>query len=278
MASSPRQIVPKTHEIINWLLSSETEIPQAFLDSRKKLGTVVPYISEQLWNKPHINWYLNKHINDLFNIPDPIEALVLFKKLFKNNSITKYDLYQKPFDFKPKVLEAIEAKENYDEGNARSKLIMMQSLNIPTTNYIKPAITKASVKTNSSSEVKSMVEKAIENKKVQSLIPEENNHYISELSQEIIDQEELILFDVSLLKKTNRVLFIFIDKRNHKKYFIKPFMAKIYISKQDGVINNDYIEVLDPDKFSGYIMNDIRMYTKLKYILGHSYKKVINDV
>ena len=162
---------------------------------------------------------------------------------------------------------------------------MMQHFNIPTDMYFKEKVTKASVKKNSSTEVKKDIVRALEIKKEKDLkehlasIPKsEESVFIDpdQMSQEYIDQEELILFDVSLLKKRNQVLFIFIDKNNHKKYLVKPFVAKIYVSNENCVVNNDYIEELNPNKFAGYIMTDIKMYTKLKYILNHSYKKILN--
>lgn len=265
----------KAYEVINWLLAPDVDIPERFQMQKTKLVNIVPYLTEQLWLKPHLTWYLNKHANDLHKIPDPLEYLALLKKLFKMHRLTKWDLFQTRFEFKPKLIEAIEAKDGYDSNDATSKAMMMQRLNIPFDKYIKPAATKASVKANSDPKVNEMIKEALDNKN-KAPVNTDTGVYITELSQQIIDEEELILFDISLLKRTNQILFIFIDKKNHKKYHLKPFMAKIYISKEDGVINNDYIEKLDPDKFMGYVINDVKLYTKLKYMLSHSYKRIIN--
>ena len=102
-----------------------------------------------------------------------------------------------------------------------------------------------------------------------------SNRYLKNLNQEIIDELELVLFDVSLLKKTNRVLYVFIDKNNEKKYFVAPFAATIYISQRDGVINNDYIEERT-DEFQEYIIQDIKLYTRLKFMLNDSYGRIVN--
>ena len=45
----------------------------------------------------------------------------------------------------------------------------------------------------------------IEEKKMQQET-QSSNRYLTELNQDIIDELELVLFDVSLLKKTNRIL------------------------------------------------------------------------
>ena len=276
---------PKSYEIVNWLVSGPQEIPDNFKTHSTKLNSMVPYITEQLWLIPQATWYLNKHLNDLYNIPDPIDALKTLKKVFMFQGISKTKLYQPRFNFQPKIIDAIEQYEGYDEGNARARALMMNHFGIPTTKYFKEKATKASVKKNSSQEVNKDITRALEikkendNQKHLASIPKSSEAVFrneSDMCQELIDREELILFDVSLLKKRNQVLFIFIDKNNHKKYLVKPFVAKIYVSNQDCVINNDYIEDLDPNKFAGYIMTDIKMYTKLKYILNHSYKRVLN--
>ena len=59
---------------------------------------------------------------------------------------------------------------------------------------------------------------------------------------------------------------------------MKPFMAKIFLSNEDCVINNDYIEELTPSKFSGFILKDVKLYMKLKYMLNDSYKRIINGI
>lgn len=288
--------VPKTYDIINWLVSGSQEIPKNFLansECAKAVEKSLVYIPEQLWHIPQAAWYVNKHLNDIENIPRITgkgfeqlrDTLNVFKKIFTFQKISKRQLYQSRFEFRPKLIEAIEQYEGYDEGNAKAKALMMINLNVPTNRYFKSKATKAEVKKNSSTEVKKSIQEAIalkEQKDVQkhlASIPKSNESiFINEddMCQQLIDEEELILFDVSLLKKRNQILFIFIDKNNHKKYLVKPFAAKIYISNQDCVINNDYIEELNPEKFAGYIITEIKLYTKLKYILNHSYKKILN--
>ncbi len=117
----------------------------------------------------------------------------------------------------------------------------------------------------------------MEQEEIQKKKPLERTHQISldNLTQEVIEREGLVLFDVSLLKKTNRILFIFIDKENKKRYYTEPFQAEIYISKKDGIINNDYIENITDD-FVKYNILDIAQYNKLKYIINDNYKRIIN--
>jgi hypothetical protein len=271
----------KIYEVINWLVGPETEIPANFIEQKTKLNSIVPYITEQLWLKPSLIKYLNKYTNDLFNIPNPIDQLVFLKKIFQIRKISKWDLYQKRPDFKPDLIKMIQEKENYDEGNANSKAVMLKrkfGLLEAQRIYQKQKATKAAIRQASTDEDKKMVKTLLEQKTKSETEVNDRGHYLKSLSQDIIDEQELVLFDISLLKKRNQVLFIFIDKNNHKKYYLDDFVANIYISKQDGVINNDYIEDLDPNKFLGYIIKDIKIYTRLKYMLNDSYRRIVNGV
>jgi len=280
--SKEKQKPIKIYEIVNWLIGPDDQIPERFLEQKNKLNSLVPYITEQLWLNPNLVNYLNKFTNDLFSIPDPIEHLYFLKKLFKIRGITKWDLYQKMPTFKPDIIKEIMEKEDYDEGNARGKEIILRrkfGAIASQESYKRQKATKAAVRQATTQEDKKFIKAILEQEdsKKKKEIPK-NGIYLREITQKIIDEQELILFDISLLKKRNQILFIFIDKNNHKKYYLQPFSAKIFISKQDGVINNDYIEEITDEKFNGYIINNIQNYTRLKYMLNDSYKRIVNGI
>jgi hypothetical protein len=268
----------KISDLISWLFSNQ-EIPEEFINQKNKLNSLVPYITEQLWRSPQLINYLNKHINDLYKIPNPIELLKFLKKIIKINKLTRYDLYVKYPTRTPDYISKIMEQDDCDEGNATSKLRMMhlKGIDVNSSEYNKIAPTKTNIKKIQNEDNKKIIEEIMltENQKeLSDLNPK--NRYLNEITQEIIDEQELILFDISLLKKTNRILYTFIDKENKKYYKTEDFCAEIYISKTKGVVNNDYIERLDEDKFDKYIFTDIKTYTRLKYMIGDSYKRTVN--
>jgi hypothetical protein len=256
-------------------------MPQRFIDSKTQLNSIVPYLEEQFWTRPQVIRYLNEHTNKLFNIPDPIKKLELIQKIIRFQGLTKNDLYDYRSQRQPDILKEIEERENYDEGNARARLLMLRKKGIDLSYYIKKAPTKANVAQAITSEDKRRVEEAIQyDKVIKKKLKEEaflqDSRFLKNFNQEVIDSLELVLFNVSLLKKTNQVLLIFIDKDNQKKYYRVPFSAHFYISKKKGVINNDYIEQLTDDYFS-YAIRDIKLYNKLKFMLNTSYKRILNE-
>jgi len=283
MRPATNQTKLKFYEVVNWLIGPNQDVPERFVLNKTQLNSIVPYLVEQFWTKPKLVKFLNKSTNDLFRIPDPIEQLKLMKKLVALNSISKYDLYSKFPDRQPDVIKEIQERENYDEGNARSKALMLKCkvglLEMPSE-YSRQKATKAALRQASTDEDKKMVKTLLEQKEETEATMARSSAnatiYLDTLTQEIIDKEELVLFDISLLKKTNRVLFIFIDKNNTKRYYTEPFQAKIYKSILDGVINNDYIEEYNENVHQPYVIKNIGLYNKLKYMMNRSYGRLLN--
>ena len=266
----------KFNHVINWLFDTAA-IPPEFETNKRQLEKIVPYIHERLWTNPRITNYLNQHINDLYNIPDPIEHLKLLRKVIKLNKITGYDLWKFFPKRKRDLALEIEEREKLDPNNALVKAALINKMGIDAEGYFKPAVSKKNINLKQDIEKIKDVVDADKASKINKHEPKDSR-FLSELNQEIIDSMGLLLFDTSLLKKTNQVLFTFIDKNNRKYYKVEPFVASIYISKVDGVINNDYIEEIDPKKHSLYIINDIKNYTRLKYMLTDSYTRIANGV
>jgi hypothetical protein len=283
MRPATNQTKLKFYEVVNWLIGPNQDVPERFVLNKTQLNSIVPYLVEQFWTKPKLVKFLNKSTNDLFRIPDPIEQLKLTKKLVALNSISKYDLYSKFPDRRPDVIKEIQERENYDEGNASSKALMLKHkigcLEMPSE-YSRQKATKAALRQASTDEDKKMVKTLLEQKEETEATMARSSAnatiYLDTLTQEIIDKEELVLFDISLLKKTNRVLFIFIDKNNTKRYYTEPFQAKIYKSILDGVINNDYIEEYNENVHQPYVIKNIGLYNKLKYMMNRSYGRLLN--
>jgi len=282
---------PKMYALLLWILGPSDIIPDSFIDHKSKLKGLVPYITEQVWTNFQLVHYLNKHINDLYNIPDPIDQLILLRKVFQNFGIRSTTTWKFIPTRSKDLIKAIEDMDLVDENTARSKITMFtrtNHLDQLQAKYLKLAATKANIKKTSSVEnntfIKNTLKKQEANNSQMDIQSGKYNYsrnmssvrISSDITQQLVDEMELILFDVSLLKKRNEVLFIFIDKDNKKYYKIEPFVAEIYISKKQGVINNDYIELLNDNDYIRYLIPDVNLYIKLKYMLNGSYKRIVN--
>ena len=97
--------------------------------------------------------------------------------------------------------------------------------------------------------------------------------YLKELSQEIIDQYELTIFNVVDIPDQNKTLYIFIDKDFSKKYFLSEFKFTFYISNKSGVVNNSFIVPFDPKVHGQYEIHDFALLKTLKYAINENHKR-----
>jgi hypothetical protein len=200
--------------------------------------------------------------------------LIFLKKIFKWNNITKSELYSFIPNRRPDLIKEIEERDLYDENNARAKAMLMQNFKIETDRYIKKTPTKKNL--NNDHIITEIIQEVLDKEQKKIIHTLSKSNFLNQLTQDIIDKMGLVIFDVNLLKKTNRVLFTFIDKENKKWYYAEQFAAEIYISKKEGIINNDYIEEITSEYFDKYIVSDIQSYTRIKYMLNDSYRRVLN--
>lgn len=262
------------NEVFTWLFSN-TEIPEHFLMNSTKLNSIIPYLPEQFWRYPELTKVLNS-ANDLHNIPDSIKLLESIQKIIQFRSLTKYDLWkyipQRAADYVQKIQDA----ENIQEIDAKAKLKMIGLTGNSLPNYIRPAKQDVNNVENLNVVKEALeIEKELEFKKTQVAVNQDL--YLKELNQEIIDELELTLFNVKLLKKRNQILFTLIDKFHKKRYFLKSFQAKIYVSKHPIIMQNDYL--VQPDEnFIEYIINDWGLLNKLRFAMNHNHKKAINMI
>ncbi len=284
MAKTKPKVTIKFYEVLNWLFSNQEELPETFRHNKTQLDKIVPYLTEQFWAMPDLVSYLNKHLNDLYKIPDSKETLKLLKKIVKTRKLTKRSCWVFIPTREKNLIKEIKERDLLDSGNARAKIMLIKKLNLDSVSgsYFKVAPTKknSTALGLKDTKTKTIVKEALLNdikikERVKNVEQSNDSRFLKKLDQSVIDSLELILFDVSLLKKTNRVLFTFIDKNNAKKYFLTPFRADIYLSTKNGVVNNDYIEDKNED-FKHYIINDIKLYSKLKFTLNASYKRILN--
>ncbi len=265
---------PNFNSIQNWLFSKDA-IPTEFIENKTKLNSIVPYLPEQFWHMPEMSRLINTFYNDLHSIPDSIELLQSLQKLIIQRGLTKLDSWKFIPRRTPDLIQKIKEVEQLDENDARSKIMMIHRTGNPLPEFLggKPDIKN---KENLETVKKALIKETIFKKEQEEKAIQESDMYLKILTQDIIDDMELTLFNVKILKKQNKVLMTFIDKFNKKKYFLENYNASFYVSKDNCVINNDYIMDPDPNKFIKYTISDWQLLNKLRFALNHAYKRSIN--
>ena len=258
--------VPKLNNVIDWIydgeFASSENYPDAFKLFKSELEMISNYIIEIFQYTPKLLHFLNSRLNHLYNTNSTEDILKLCKNIILWNEIPAFLLFTKyikrsrreqfikvALDLKPEF--STEDVIAYWELNRKAILkVEYKSNEDRLDDYLYPGRNK--IKKGSDEDV--ALDKQIEdilNKERENLI-KNNKSYISEINQKIIYENELVIFDVISLDNMDKLLFIFIDKDNKKRYYIEDFYYEFYLSKKTDMIENDYIvdRTTDHKKYS----------------------------
>lgn len=304
----------KPYEIVNWLCNGVTpvpgtdpidSIPENFLLYPKEITTFITYIHESLFKHMSVISFLNDSNNRLFSNPKRndnlvFEILLELKFIFIKNNIRKSDIwtyypnrfYGLGFDPVKKLIEyngvRLESLEPaMDINDAKSKIVLLRRKGIDLSKLFKDHELQIGThiggrKKPTVSEMKVMLSKATATATAAPVPVSVNidiqSKYLTEMNQNIIDEMELTLFNTDILANRNSILFTFIDKFNKKRYYIEPFSATIYLSKINSIIENDYIEDKNQDKFIPYRILDMKVFNRLKFTVQKNFTDIMNEI
>jgi len=246
---------------------------------------VITYLFERFYTLPLISNHLNKFLNrkeENIKSFHPRQILDFYKKIIQDNKIEPYMLFKYfPERSESNIISKIAEIKNWSIKEAKAWYYnrlkknpteleaILNSGQVNLSNEEKDLINVA-IKEMAKEEQKEL-ENSSSNLATEKEQNKNNSNYLPEISQEIIEEQSLSLFDIKLLKKSNKILYIFIDKNHQKKYFIEPLKIEFYIHKRSGVLNNDFIEEKN-DSFIKYFCTDYRLFNKLKYMIDMNYK------
>jgi len=258
---------PKINDLINFITSGNSQIPESFLFYEKELKNLVQYVFEWFWYLPNFVKYLNE-FNNLYDRSiqeQPIEFLKFLQQLCKDNKISKYHLKNSFFNYyaalnKIKELEneAIKQKRQFIDYYSEIKLKQILGKEI----QIKKA------KKVDDKNKKEKIKEIIQNAPVQK--ENYNNMILKELNDEIIEELQLTLFDVFLNENNNELIYIFIDKNYNKRYYIEPYYIDILVSKDTTIFKNDYLKEID-NSFIKYRITNIWNFRNLKKAIVYNF-------
>ena len=260
-------------EVIAWVFSNDP-VPEKFMMNKSKLDSIVPYIQEKLWYNIELSAAIADLVNDLYKIPDSIDLLLFYRDLFRKQGIQKHHFWNYFPKYTTDVIQRIQEVENLGENDARARFKMLVLSGNKNPDYVKA---KPDLKdTGNINDIKEAlkVEQSKKDFVIQKVV--NTNLYLSHIDQELIDEMELTLFNVKLLKKRNEILMTFIDKEHRKKYYLSPFEASIYVSKSNSVIENDYLISPTDGEFIEYLISDWELLNRLKFAMNANYKSQIN--
>lgn len=102
--------------------------------------------------------------------------------------------------------------------------------------------------------------------------------FIKTLDQESIDNLGLTLIDIKAIEKQNKIILVFIDNQNKKKFFLMDFTYEFALSSINSIIYNDYIVPFDPRYFTCVVITDIRTVENLRKTINTNRDQHIRSI
>jgi len=268
--TKPKSI--KIGDLISYLFSDVEKIPQEFIEDQKNVSRYVIYLLEYIWHFPKMINYFQKY-NHLYNREmeqDPLNFLIFFKKVI-NENINRYQFKAEFFNFyqelqKVKKIEDEAAKQKRQFIDVITEMKIGNLKNQEVKLHEVKEIKNAKKDQNIIDKIKQAQENQIESKK------DQNKIFLKELNEDIINKLELTLIDTFTDEKHNQMIYIFLNKDFKKCYYIEKFEWNFYISKEFSIIQNDYLEPYDPEKFIKYNVYNVWDYNNLRRSINYSYK------
>lgn len=281
--------VPKMNDIVSWLYNNQEVIyPEEWTLFKSDIEFISRFIVKIFQTNLKAIYLINKYNNHLYNNYNPIEVLMFYKTLIQQMGLSFYQRYD-AFNAQTKRKDFIKAIQEIDSTWHTNDCISLYNLNnlgilsrdgSPYINnadrlakYLDPHKQIVNEKTKGS-EFENLKKIIIENEKINAQLKTANDkRFIKELSQDIIDELELTIFNVKTLPGRNQVLYIFIDKYNNKRFYISDFLFEFYVSGYTNIIDNDYIMPLDEKVHRKFFIRDMDVLKTLKFAVNDNHKR-----
>jgi len=287
----PREIlkiikVPKMNDIVNWLFDNQlVQYPEQWRAFPNEIQSISRYIVKIFQNNLKAIYLVNKNCNHLYYNNDRYEVLMFYKTLVQQLGITISSYYNKynQLTIRKKFIDTclklnpmwhtLDAISIYDMNNHNVFKDEDYISNDDRLNwYLNPS---SKLRADNTKEKKEEVKALIEKYAVRNLAERTKNdkRYISEINQQVIDELELVIFNVKTIPHRNQILFIFIDKDNNKRFFIDNFEFIFYVSNVSNIIENDYIVNFNKDKHIPFIVKNFEVLRNLKFAINDNHKR-----
>lgn len=264
-SSSKKNKIDITYkEVFNWLFDglSTDSIPHKFSYGKARVEQILKFgVIPKFRTCPKAVNFLNVHLNDLYSRRTTEEILVFLKSYIQMNKLLLNDLdsnfYQK--SIRDSFIE--EQSELYGTaekgfGDIVSEYDMLQTGRF--SNGVEAIISTTSVSENFDQNALDLLQ-LLDIKKI-----ENDPRFIKKLDQETINELGLTLIDIKAIEKQNKIILVFVDGNNKKKFYLMDFTYEFALSSINSIIYNDYIVPFDPKYFTCIVLTDTRTVDNLR--------------
>ena len=277
-SSGKKESAFTTNDVMKWLFDGGTlDIPLVFMKNNTTLKNHIKNIAPKFRTIPRIMNLFNEHLNKLYDKRTGAEILEFLKSYIQQHKINiqwldnnwykkdQRELYLshhlgKSGNLETSVGDLTEEYQMFMTGAFNDKKeILSKWFQV----FEDPNAIEEDFKENVNELLLQMDEKKHDN----------DPRFLKEVNQEIVDELELSLIDIKMIEKMNKILLVFIDKNNNKKYSLIPFSYEFVISTINAIKYNDYVVNFDPAYHNFYVCFDFATVEKIRMAINKSKDK-----
>ncbi len=254
-------------QFMNYLCAEEVT-DQWIDDNIKDIKKVIGYAWVTFLHIPQAIKYLNKHVNSYEYSNFSIHEKVIFLQyIIRQQGIQPWQLRFEYPQFNNRSQMKKDYWKEYGSHDIDSFYALQQLgiLGIQKQEKKPQKLSKEDI-----SKIKEVLEAEEQEQK-------KNDKYIlTELTQEIIDQEELSIFDVRINENQNIISYTFINKENKKVIYEEPFSFEFYFHSSQNILDKDYFVDKNDQNMYKYNIIDVKQYKNLRYGITEAFKNELN--
>lgn len=266
---------PTVKDVMNWLFDNNPniELPHLLANRQYKLRPLINNVIQKFRTNPKTLNIMNRLLNNMNAKHSESEILIFLKSYIQINKINKWMLDQSWFPKSKREVFIEKYGSTKDDLNSGFNDIVAQ-YDMLSTGRFQDKLSESLISSlnNSTEQEKKDIE--FLNSQLEEFFSKEyeakisnDPRFLKELNSDTIRELSLSLIDIKSIEKTNKILLVFLDKSNLKKYYLFDFIFEFVISNVFSIIGNDYVMPFYKEIHQPYIVTDMRTLDNIKRTL-----------
>lgn len=266
---------PTVKDVMNWLFDGNPEItlPHLLANRQYKLRPLVNNVIQKFRKNPRTLILMNNLLNNMHSKHTESDILIFLKTYIQINKIQKYSLDQSWFQKSNREIFIEKYKSSKNDLESGFNDIISQ-YDMLSTGRFDDDLSVSLINLINTNSAKEQEEIQILNSQLEEFFSKEQEakiasdpRFIKDLTPEVIKELSLSLIDIKTIERSNKILLVFLDKSNLKKYFMFDFIYEFVISNLFSIIQNDYVMPFLKEYHQPYLIQDFRVLENIKRTL-----------
>ena len=235
-------------------------------ENKKDVERIIKYNWQQFLNHPQVVRVINRTVNDYqFQQFTLLEKVKYFKHILDQTGLTVTELLFQYPNMETRHLLKIKVPSDNDRKGIYG-LIKLGAMSKESVEVVPDIEANKKLSKDEKDQIKKLIQESERDSS--------NKQVLTELTQDIIDEMELTLFNISILEEYNEYEYTFIDKHNKKVVYREPFQYVFRFSTNSSVIENDYF--LPTNNLIPYQITNVQHYSWLRRSINQNFEKELS--